>query len=172
MGNYMNAIIGLVNQDEADVLISIKPKYVDKILRGEKKFEFRKAVFKTKRVRKVFIYSSAPVQCIVASFEVEDILQGSPNKIWADCKEFAGIEEEAYFDYFNNREQAYSIKIKNLNIFKEPIRPSKHIEGFKAPQSYMYVDRNLAKVLEGSSSVRKSIVNRGMSRACATSFAC
>lgn len=168
----MNAIIGLVNQDVADVLISIKPKYVDKILRGEKKFEFRKAIFKTKRVRKVFIYASAPVQCIVASFEVDDILEGSPDKVWADCREFAGIEEKAYFDYFNNREQAYSIKIKNLDIFKEPVRPLKHIDGFKAPQSYMYVDRNLAKLLEGSSPVRKSIINSGTSRAKATFSAC
>lgn len=168
----MNAIIGLVTQEEADVLISIKPKYVDKILRGEKKFEFRKAVFKTKRVRKIFIYASAPVQCIVASFELGGVIHGTPEKVWADCKEFAGIDEKAYFDYFNNREQAYSLKICNLNIFKEPIRPSKLIEGFNAPQSYMYVDRNLAKILAESPTSRKSIVNKGTSSICATSFAC
>ena len=168
----MNAPIGFVGQEEADVLISIKPKYVDKILRGEKKFEFRKAVFKTKQVRRVFIYASAPVQCIVASFELGGIISGTPEKVWEDCKEFAGIVEDAYFDYFNKRERAYSIKIKNLQIFQEPIRPSKLMPGFTPPQSYMYVNKKLAKVLEESLCPRKSIVSNTRLRADATSVAC
>lgn len=173
MENYMNAPIGLVRQEEADVLISIKPKYVDKILRGEKKFEFRKAVFKTKQVRRIFIYASAPVQCIVASFELGEIISGTPEKVWMDCKEFAGIAEDAYFDYFNERDHAYSIKIKNLQIFKEPVRPSKLIPNFNPPQSYMYVDKKLAKILEESSCPStKSIISNARLRLNATSIAC
>lgn len=144
----MNALIGFV--DATDVLISIKPKYVEKILKGEKKFEFRKAVFKTKPVRRVFVYASAPVQSIVASFEFDGVITGSPEKVWEDCKDFAGIAEEAYFDYFNGREQAYSIKIKNLEVFKTPIRPTKLIPDFTPPQSYMYVNKKLEKILSGS----------------------
>jgi type I restriction enzyme S subunit len=37
-----------------DVLLSIKPKYVDAILKGEKKYEFRKIIFKIK-ILKMFI---------------------------------------------------------------------------------------------------------------------
>ena len=35
-----------------DVLLSIKPKYVDAILKGEKKYEFRKIIFKNKNIKK------------------------------------------------------------------------------------------------------------------------
>ena len=146
----MNAPIGLISPEISDVLISIKPKFVEKILSGEKKFEFRKAVFKTRPVRKIFVYASAPVQCIVASFEFDGIVSGTPERVWERCKEHAGIAEDAYFNYFDGKESAYSIKIKNLKIFKRPIRPSNHIPNFRPPQSYMYVDNKLEKILMGS----------------------
>lgn len=138
------------NSKMFDVLISIKPKYVEKILGGEKKFEFRKVVFKTRPVRKIFIYASAPLQCIVASFDFDGIVSGSPERVWEDCQEYAGIGKDAYFNYFGWRENAYSIKIKNLKIFKNPIRPSQFIPNFRPPQSYMYVDNKLEKILAGS----------------------
>ncbi len=50
-----------------NVIFSIKPKYVERILSGEKKYEFRKRIWK-KQVDRVFIYASSPVKKIVASF--------------------------------------------------------------------------------------------------------
>ncbi|RAX12581.1 hypothetical protein CKY02_11450 [Photorhabdus bodei] len=38
------------------VLLSIKPEYVDRILNGSKKFEFRKVAFKNNQVQSVVIY--------------------------------------------------------------------------------------------------------------------
>ncbi|MBI6731014.1 ASCH domain-containing protein, partial [Pseudomonas amygdali] len=40
------------------VLLSIKPEYAEKILQGEKRFEFRKSVFKNPDVRTVVIYAT------------------------------------------------------------------------------------------------------------------
>ena len=42
-----------------DVLISIKPKYVKKIISKEKKYEFRKNIFK-KNVDTIIIYTTSP----------------------------------------------------------------------------------------------------------------
>ncbi len=42
-----------------NVLLSIKPKYVEKIKNGNKKFEFRKSLFIEKnqtKIEKIFIY--------------------------------------------------------------------------------------------------------------------
>lgn len=146
----MNAPVKDQLNSNTDVLISIKPKYVEKILRGEKKFEFRKAIFKRNDIRKIFIYSSAPVQKIVASFEIEEILRGHPKDIWDSCKKNAGISKDAYFEYFADREHACSIEIKNLHCFKNPVSPFEHIPNFVPPQSYMFVNMNLERVLSMS----------------------
>lgn len=44
-----------------NLLISIKPEFVNKILAHEKLYEFRKSIFK-QNVEKIFIYSSYPVK--------------------------------------------------------------------------------------------------------------
>ena len=61
-----------------NVLLSIKPNYVEEIKKGNKKYEFRKSLFSKKnlnKIEKVFIYSSSPVQKIVARFFISVILE-------------------------------------------------------------------------------------------------
>lgn len=41
------------------VLLSIKPEFAEKIFSGEKKFEFRRSIFKDKTVKTVLVYASA-----------------------------------------------------------------------------------------------------------------
>ena len=122
-----------------NVLLSIKPKYVDEILAGKKIFEFRKAIFKKKDINKVFIYSSSPVKKVVASFEIDKIIDGSPQKIWEQCQKYGGISKEDFFNYFKNSDIGYAIEIKNLDKFSEPIDPYLLKTDFRAPQSYCYL---------------------------------
>ena len=44
-----------------NILISIKPEFVNKIIINEKLYEFRKSVFK-EDVEKIFIYATHPVK--------------------------------------------------------------------------------------------------------------
>jgi type I restriction enzyme S subunit len=121
------------------VLLSIKPKYVDEILKGKKKFEFRKSIFKKRDISRVFIYSSAPVKKVVASFEIARIIEASPQELWDRCHKSAGIPEQDFFDYFNRSKVGYAIEISNLDRFAEPIDPYALKKDFKAPQSYCYL---------------------------------
>ena len=50
-------------------LLSIKPEYAEKILKGEKLVEFRIVAF-AQEVSKIFIYATSPVCRIVGEFEV------------------------------------------------------------------------------------------------------
>lgn len=56
-------MIGILNKgvNMATVLLSIKPKYVQKILDGTKRYEYRKVNF-ARRIDKIIIYSSYPVK--------------------------------------------------------------------------------------------------------------
>lgn len=126
-----------------DVLISIKPQYVEKIVSGEKKYEFRKRVFDTFKVDRVYIYSSAPEKKIIGSFKVGGLLIDSPEKLWKKVKNDAGIDFETYSKYFTNKANAYAIIIDDLIILETPIDPRERFINFTAPQSYIYLKRKI-----------------------------
>lgn len=115
------------------VLMSIKPVYADRILSGEKKFEFRRQCFGAD-VKRVEIYSSYPVQRIVGYFTVKAIYRDTPERIWDLCKEFAGIDLASYIAYFNDRNIAYAIAIGAVRAYPVPRRLS-----VRPPQSYCYI---------------------------------
>lgn len=126
-----------------NVLLSIKPEYVGAILSRTKKYEFRRTIFKRKDVEKVYLYSNSSVQKIVGSFEIEKILEGTPQTIWKMCNKYGGISKKDFFKYFEGVKKAFGIKIKNVHEFCEPIDPRSVIDNFIFPQSFYYVDINI-----------------------------
>jgi len=123
-----------------NVLLSIKPKYANAILNGEKEYEFRKVIFKDRNVEKIYIYSSSPVKKIVGVFIVGDIIEDHPKRIWKRCRNKSGIEKEDFFTYFNGSEKGYAIKIDELEQIEEPIDPRSYNQNFVPPQSFCYFD--------------------------------
>ena len=122
-----------------NVLLSIKPQYVKEILEGRKKYEFRKAIYKTQNVKNIYIYSSAPEQKIVAKFTPTKVIEDSPEKLWQKYKKTAGINQKDFFEYFAGKSSGYAIAIDSLQVFKEPINPSDVLDNFTPPQSFRYV---------------------------------
>jgi len=123
-----------------DVLLSIKPRYVKSIIDGEKRYEFRKSVFKHPDIFRVYIYASSPVKKIVGSFEVGDILEDRPADLWENVKDYAGIDDQDFFSYFAGKSRAFAIKIQDLREFSKPIDPRETMPGFVPPQSYCYMN--------------------------------
>ena len=123
-----------------DVLLSIKPRYVKSILEGDKRYEFRKTIFKNRGINRIYIYSSSPVKKIVGRFEIGGILEDHPNNLWDTVKEFAGIDNRDFFAYFEGKSRAFAIEIQNLQEFIDPIDPYETMPGFVPPQSYCYMD--------------------------------
>ncbi len=120
------------------VLLSIKPEYAFKIFEGTKRFEFRKVIFKNPNIKTVVVYASSPVQQVIGEFEIEEIFSYDPKAIWKMTKEFSGITEDFFYDYFANREIAHAIKIKEA---KKYVRPMSIKDDFNVvpPQSYVYL---------------------------------
>ncbi|ALT69316.1 hypothetical protein [Methanobrevibacter millerae] len=123
-----------------NLLISIKPEFVKKILAYEKLYEFRKSIFK-EDVDKIFIYSTYPVKKIVGYFEVNEIICESPQELWNSFSEVSGISKKDFFKYYANSNEGFAIKIDNLHIFEEYIDMSQY-DDFRAPQSFCYVENN------------------------------
>ena len=64
------------------ILLSIKPEFVEKIISGEKKFEFRKTLPKREGVTTVVVYSTMPVGRVIGEFKVKDTLSNTPESLW------------------------------------------------------------------------------------------
>jgi len=60
------------------VLLSIKPKFADRIMAGSKKFEFRKVIFRQPAIDEIVIYSSSPVKKIVGTCTIQSVVEHDP----------------------------------------------------------------------------------------------
>jgi predicted transcriptional regulator len=121
------------------VLLSIKPEFAEKIFDGTKKYEFRRTVFKDPTVKIVVVYASSPVQKVIGEFEIESILNFKLDKLWEKTKEFSGITEKFFFDYFGDKDTGFAIKVKKTKRYKEAlcIKDDFHLS---PPQSFMYLE--------------------------------
>lgn len=126
------------------VLLSIKPQYVDQIIKGNKKYEFRKKIFKRKEeVEEVYIYSTSPVKKIVGYFKFNRIIEDHPERLWEEYKEHSGIAEFEFFEYFKEKDLGFAIEINQLKVFDTPIDPRMFMPNFVAPQSFRYLGDEL-----------------------------
>lgn len=125
------------------VLLSIKPEFADKILSGQKRFEFRKVIFKSKDVRSVVVYSSSPVQRVIGEFDVSGILEMTPEELWGVTSDLAGIEKDYFDEYFEGRNKGFAIKIGNLKKYKRPML-LKELGVSTPPQSFCYLNDQMA----------------------------
>lgn len=122
------------------VLLSIKPQYVDRIFNGEKKYEYRRNLFKRLDIDTIVVYATKPVGKVIGEFKIGKILQGNPTSIWEETKMHSGILEEDYNEYFYGRDKGFAIAIKKTKVYKKPLELSELDPKIKAaPQSFMYI---------------------------------
>ena len=120
------------------IIISIKPKFVKKIIEGTKIFELRRKIF-LKKINTVIIYESSPTKKIVGEFIIDRIISDTPNKIYQKYNKYLGIDKENYFEYFKNTNIAYAIKIKKVIKYEKELTLA-DFNLKRAPQSYQYIE--------------------------------
>ena len=121
-----------------NAILSIKPKYVNAILEGDKRYEFRKTSFR-RDVREVFVYATKPIGKIVCKFYVGEIIEDKPEKLWKNYRDLSGLTEEEFFTYFSGMRKGVAIEIEDVEKFKEPIDPKMIYPEFTPPQSWIYL---------------------------------
>ena len=130
-----------------NVILSIKPEFVEKIFSGEKQYEYRKILFKQK-VNNVYIYASRPISKIVGEFKIEETLCDTPENIWKETKRQSGVTWKFIDKYYKGKSKAVALKIKECKEYKEAINPESLIPNFKVPQSFIYIEDKIAPQTE------------------------
>lgn len=123
------------------ILLSIKPEFVEGIISGRKKYEFRKQLFKHIEIKTIVVYASSPICKIVGEFEIEDILSYTPSELWAKTGDEAGITSAFFFSYFANKTIAHAIKIGKFTQYPQPLCLEEYNSNLRPPQSFCYIDK-------------------------------
>lgn len=120
------------------IIISINPEYVEKIISGEKKFEYRTKAAK-EDINKIIIYETKPIMKVVAEVEILDVIATTPEELWNQTKNQSGITKSFFDEYFKNKQIAYAYKLGTVKVYEKP----KSLLDFglrMAPQSFAYVN--------------------------------
>lgn len=120
-----------------EILLSINPEHVEKILDGTKMYEFRKVRCK-KEITKIIIYCTSPVMKVVGEALVDDVLESTPDEIWEITSDAAGIDKEFFDSYYLGRKRAIAFRIGRTEKFEEPRNLSDYGLSW-APQSFAYI---------------------------------
>ena len=120
------------------ILLSIKPEYVDRILAGTKKYEYRKRLARSDS-SVLLVYSTSPIMKVVAKVEILGTICAAPSTLWEQTKSNAGIRRKKYREYFHGCKTAYAYELGKVEIF-DPPRDLLDYNITLAPQSFSYVD--------------------------------
>lgn len=123
-----------------DVLLSVRPEFVEAIGQGTKRYEFRKRNFARKDIDRVFIYATSPVRKVVGYIRIEKVIEGSPHDLWAESNGCAGIEYDALMHYFGDCIYGFAFKIGERNFFESPKDLQEFRPGSNPPQSFSYLN--------------------------------
>lgn len=129
-------------EDKA-VLISIHPEYVNKILSGEKRLEFRRSWTATP-VKSLVIYATSPMQRIVALAEIKQVYVGPKTKLWGLSQKMGGgISRRKLFFYLAGKKSPVAIELAKVQEIIGGLDP-KNIFGknFRPPQSFCYLNKD------------------------------
>jgi predicted transcriptional regulator len=133
------------------LLLSIKPEYANKIFEGLKTVELRRVRPRLREDDIVIVYASCPEKALVGWFEVEEIIEEHPNKLWNKVENKAGINRKTFDTYYQGASLGYGIILKRTFPFEQPIDleiiKQKWSE-FRPPQSYHYLKPSELHILE------------------------
>lgn len=121
------------------ILMPINPEYVDEILAGRKKYEYRKIKAKRNNIDKMIIYSTSPIMKVVAEVDIKEILEENPEKLWEMTKNESGITKDFYNKYYKNKNTAIAYKLGKIRIYDKP-KNLYDIGINYVPQSFVYLD--------------------------------
>jgi predicted transcriptional regulator len=124
------------------LFISIKPEFANKILSKTKKIELRKNKPSAQIGDYVLIYSTQPKKAVIGFAKINNIIDCTPDEMWAENASSLGIDKKRFFDYYRGHNKAIGIVLSDVCKLKFSI-PLSEIKNtyprFSPPQTYKYI---------------------------------
>jgi len=147
------------------LLFSLKPKYVEKLMGGEKIVEIRKRFDPKWSGCKAFIYSTSPTKALYGHATIKDVDRGNPETIWEKYNTQLGCIKKEFDDYVGSADRIYAIQMNSFTTYLYPLY-LEQLElllrkNLQPPQSYLTLEKNklwaeaisIAELLDGKFSI-------------------
>lgn len=119
------------------IILSVKPPYAEKIISGEKKYEFRRKLC-TENIDKIYLYATSPIKKIVGEVRIHEKYSMKKEHLWELTHEVSGISEDFFKEYFRKQNCACAYKLGNAIKYEMPIE-LRELGINYVPQSYVYI---------------------------------
>lgn len=128
------------------VLMSIKAKYAEKVLSGEKRVEVRKKFSKKWSGHKVSLYASRPKSSLVGQALISKVIIAKPNTVWDKFGDQIGCTKEEFKRYVGSVSEVYAVVLEHVTPYRNSI-PLKEVSNLtkkqlRPPQNYYNLDQN------------------------------
>jgi len=126
------------------IVMSIKPKFGYRILRGRKKFELRKYCNQD-RIRTgdtIFLYFSYPVRAILCMFRAGRVYEGTRDELRSIAERFRnnGLGDEDW-TYLDAKRPGMMIEVRSpVRIQRITLEKLREVFGFEPPVSYRILE--------------------------------
>jgi predicted transcriptional regulator/ribosomal protein S18 acetylase RimI-like enzyme len=112
-------------QDQAcapvSLLMSIKPEFAERILRGDKEVEFRRR-FSTKHIgQTVLFYVSKPIGSFMFTAKVRDVFKSRTAELWSSHHQKGAIDKDRFDGYFSGVSAGYALVLTDVFPLASPI---------------------------------------------------
>lgn len=125
---------------ENRLLMSVSPRYLARIMSGEKVVEIRKRFSPRLVGSRVVLYGTDPLSSIVGEATISGLSLGTPSEIWEAFAPSVGATAEEFESYTGNADQAYAIELADVMPYTYPLGVALLSHLIKAelvpPQSY------------------------------------
>lgn len=132
--------------DEGDIIISVKAKYVERILSGEKTIELRRRSINIAPGSRIWIYSKLPGGCIGAFATVDRVLTAHPSKLWRRYNRRLGVTLNEFKKYFSGVGVACGIVLRDV----QEISPALHLGELRKKCAPFHPPQFFKRLREGS----------------------
>ena len=123
-------------------IISLKPRYVDLVLSGEKTVELRNRIVRMNSGTRIWIYATRPVCGIVALAEVASVVHSAPMDIWNRFEREMCIDKTCFDSYIKNRECVSALVLTSIRKLKHSVTLDwirRSVDDFQPPQFYAHL---------------------------------
>jgi predicted transcriptional regulator len=128
------------------IIMSIKPCYVQKIISGEKTVELRSRKLNVQNGARMWIYSTLPKGCVEVVATIQSIEYNHPDIIWARYANELAITYEDFQKYVHDNEMVSAIKLLNVTKVNNPLTLEtirSCIQKFHPPQFFSHISANM-----------------------------
>jgi predicted transcriptional regulator len=132
-------------EDRRLALLSVRPRFADAILSGEKRVELRRVPF-SDEVEHVLVYATSPLKAIVGWFSVDGVVRDKPSRLWDRYGSVAALSRREFMRYFDGVAIGAAILIGESRALASPVSLADvHIAG--APRNFRYPRNGTAKLM-------------------------